>query len=629
VTAIEERTAPPVGPTAGARRRVAVLVGALAAAWLVPWTTHLVGVDWLLVPAVAVGVAGLLRGGRGVLDRLVLASALVVVATLVAALGFSVWPWHLHPVALGGLGLSVPVIVSAGLGRPWRLPRWVRSDTLVAVPAGLFAAAMCWPFARRDLADRLALMLAGEDGTRHFVMYDTVRRVGGYLFLHRAEAVGAALNVDLTYPPGAHLLTAVLDNLVTSSAGVGDAAAGLERFLWYQVGAYAVLGLAVLWAARRVAGPAATVPSFAPVAGAVVAYLLFGDMITAFLYGYLPEILGLAFLAVLVALAARPLARTREQVAVVTALVVAIGFTYYVVLPVAGVVVLAHAWWHRRRLRRHPWFTAALVALGAPLALLVWWINTEDQSADLLVQRFGILPVRLGPVLALGLLVVAAGAARSWRRSATARVTAVAGLVVVAVTAAIALVQLSLVGHTVYFFHKFLHAVVVVLLVGLGGVVPPLAGRLDRHRRPAALVAAAALAALPVAALGGFTLNASVNRGGSWGVAYLRGTEGETGAARAAVRAFREVPPAPGPVLVFYPDGRADVHASMSLAALRRSYGTNWPAFQWLQHEYTMDRLPDYLRAHPGAQVITTNPDVLATARTLPPELGLSIVNLR
>ena len=426
----------PVGPPAAFRvsswRRPVVLIGAVAAGWLVPLATHLLGVDWLVLLAIGVGAAGLLRGGRTVVDRFVLAGTLLVGTTLAAGLVISVWPWHLHPVALGGSGLTGLIVASAALRRRWRLPRWARADTLVAVPAGLFALAMCWPFARRDLADRLALMVAGEDGTRHFVMFDTLRRVGGYLFLHRPEAIGAALRVDLTYPAGSHMLAAVVDSFVTSSTRVGDAAAAQERFLWYQVAAYVFLGLAVIWSARRVAGPVADAVTFAPVAGAIVGYLLFGDMITAFLYGYLPEILGLGYLAVLIGIAARPLARTREQVAVMTAAVVAIGFTYYVALPIAAAATLAYAWWYRRRLRRRPWFTASFVVLGIPLTLLVWYINSADQSSELLVQRFGILPVRLGPVLALGLLVVAAMATRSWRRSPATRTIAIAAETAVA-----------------------------------------------------------------------------------------------------------------------------------------------------------------------------------------------------
>jgi hypothetical protein len=616
-------------------RRVAMLLGALAAGWVVPFATHLLGVDWLVLLAIGAGGAGLLRGGRTVLDRFVLAATLLVGTTLVAGLVFSVWPWHLHPVALGGSGLTVLIVASAALRRPWRLPRWVLADTLVAVPVALLALAMCWPYARRDLADRLALMLAGEDGTRHFVMFDTLRRVGGYLFLHRPEAIGSSLRVDLTYPPGSHMLAAVFDGFVTSSAQVGDAAAAQERFLWYQVAAYVFLGLTVIWSARRVAGPVANAVTFAPVAGAAVGYLLFGDMITAFLYGYLPEILGLGYLAVLIGIAARPLARTREQVAVMTAAVVAIGFTYYVALPIAAAVTLAYAWSYRRRLLRRPWLTATAVALGTPLTLLVLYVNSADQSSELLVQRFGILPVRFGPVLALGLLVVTALAARSWRRSAATRTIAVTVATAGAVTVVIGLIQIQVVGHTVYFFHKFMHSVVVVLLIALGATAAALARGLDAGRgRVTTAVMAAGLTLVPIAALGGFSLNHEVRRGGSWGIAYLRGTESETRSARTAIQAFRHAPPEPGrQVMVFFPDGRPDVHASMSLAALRRVYGPNWPTFQWLKLDYTPAGLSGYVLAHPapGFQVITANPHLLQSLRELRaghPELQLSIVDV-
>src|SRR6185436_5471197 len=99
------------------------------------------------------------------------------------------------------------------------------------------------------------------------------------------EASVSVIHQDLTYPAGAHAIAAVLDNFVTSSATVGDSLHALNRFLWYVVASYVFMALAVLWSARRLAGPSATAWSFTPIAGACVGYLLFSEMITTFMYG--------------------------------------------------------------------------------------------------------------------------------------------------------------------------------------------------------------------------------------------------------------------------------------------------------------------------------------------------------
>jgi len=57
-------------------RPVAVLV---VLAWAVPGTTHLLGIDWLLPPLVLVATASLLRVGRTLLDRLMLALCLLLI----------------------------------------------------------------------------------------------------------------------------------------------------------------------------------------------------------------------------------------------------------------------------------------------------------------------------------------------------------------------------------------------------------------------------------------------------------------------------------------------------------------------------------------------------------------------
>ena len=49
-----------------------------------------------------------------------------------------------------------------------------------------------------------------EDFSRHLNMYDTIRVVGGYMFLHGDQAAGQTAGVSfLTYPQGSHLIYAI------------------------------------------------------------------------------------------------------------------------------------------------------------------------------------------------------------------------------------------------------------------------------------------------------------------------------------------------------------------------------------------------------------------------------------
>src|SRR5689334_3497459 len=82
-------------------RRALYLLGALAAAWVVPLLTHLVGVDWLLVPAYLAGLVGLQRGLPTLLDRIVAGIVQSFGALCVAGLFFS-YVGKLHPVVLAG-----------------------------------------------------------------------------------------------------------------------------------------------------------------------------------------------------------------------------------------------------------------------------------------------------------------------------------------------------------------------------------------------------------------------------------------------------------------------------------------------------------------------------------------------
>src|SRR2546423_12211288 len=97
-------------------RPVAVLV---VLAWAVPGTAQLLGIDWLLPPLVLVATASLLRVGRTLLDRLMLALCLLLGGTCAAGLPLSVWPWRLPP---GPGAILAPAVLAGPAALPGRPP---------------------------------------------------------------------------------------------------------------------------------------------------------------------------------------------------------------------------------------------------------------------------------------------------------------------------------------------------------------------------------------------------------------------------------------------------------------------------------------------------------------------------
>jgi hypothetical protein len=113
-------------PRAWSSRRLSVL---LAASWAMATAFHLLRVDWLSALVVLAALASLLRR-RGVLDRILVALALLMGAGGAAGLLWSVWPWGLAPVAISGTALTALVVVAAATGRRPSLPAFRSSDLL-------------------------------------------------------------------------------------------------------------------------------------------------------------------------------------------------------------------------------------------------------------------------------------------------------------------------------------------------------------------------------------------------------------------------------------------------------------------------------------------------------------------
>lgn len=466
--------------------------GLLVLAWLAAYAAVRLGLGGVLPVVLWLGVAGLLRAGTTLLDRLLLGALLGL--GLLGGLGvlFSWWPWGLDPVPVAGVALSLVVVVHAGSGRPFRLPRPRWTDLAPPVVAGAITAAVALPYLRAgDFTGRLAALMSGEDSTRHASLVDHLREAGAYPFLDPG-AVSDVLNPGMAdYPQGWHLVAAVLENLAASRAGLGPVEHDLTALMVLLLGTFGLLVLTVVWAAGRLAAATTDVASRAGgaspadgatqgrgtgrrgVAGQLTAVcaaglLLVGsELVRTIVYTYAAEMFALAFLAALVAVAARPAVRTRDQIALLSALTIGVGFSYYLFLPIAALIVACAVVADRRRMRRAPGSVAVGVLLCglAPLQALAGVLAGRRDGQLALGSLGGVRPVEL----ALLAVLIAAGLVIGrrdpvWRRYAPAFATAL-------LAAAAVYGYLRWWGTDPgYYFGKMLHGYVLVALVGVGAV---------------------------------------------------------------------------------------------------------------------------------------------------------------
>ena len=331
--------------------------------------------------------------------------------------------------------------------------------------------------------------------------------------------------------------------------------AALDLLLVFHVATYGLFGLVLAWALCWVGGPLVrTGGRLVLVAVALGAMLTMSDLIRLVVSGYPAQMLGLTLLTLLIAVLARPISRGPSQLIVVTSLVAALGFAYYVYLPVALAAVAIWAWRRveaaRDAPRHRPLVRRGRVGFTVPALL-----GMNDHQADGLTLT-GTPPLVGRNVLVAALLVILAGTVttRSGRRSPVWRAYALAAAPTLVATLALGAFQLVAFGTTGYYFDKLLAATEVALLVGLGSaarLLPPP----PRHPRTASTRIAAAspsvLAAAAVVALLGGVTSDSVLRSGTpvtWGTEWYKGMFRIDELADTTLRVMAEHPPRPGPV---------------------------------------------------------------------------------
>ncbi|RNL98940.1 hypothetical protein EFE23_12090 [Micromonospora solifontis] len=580
-------------------RRVTVVAFGLAAAWLLPLLAYALGAAAVLPPLVLALTAGLLRAGRTLLDRLVLGAALLLGAVAAAGLLFSAWPWGLHPVPVAGAALTVLLGVAVATGRRPRWPRPATTD-LPPVLAGVVAAvALGWPYLRAgELAGRLAYAMIGEDNSRHLAAVEGIRAVGGYLFTDPEAAARIAPAAMTWYPQGFHLTAALLDTFLRSSTAPADPVHALDHYLGWALSAYALLVLALVWAATRIAGRQLDPARTWAVAGVVTVLCLGSELARFVVYGYPGETLGLALSALLVALLCRPVAGTGTQLCLVGALCVGVGFAYLMFLPVVGLLVLAWLVRQRRAVLRRPALLAGVALVAVPLTPLtsIGGLLNTDQLDN--VATGGAVEPRYDALLALTALVTAgllAGGLRLpvWRRYAGALGTGL--LFVLGVR-----IWFHLLGTAPrYYYGKTLHLLLMLLLVGLGALallLPPpwttrpaangLGGAAGRRPRPLARPLVAATVVVAAAGTAGLPRGTGIfaqpfgDRSTTWASAWWSGRLARPHPADLTVRALAQAPAEPGTVTVVASGTRREGYlCSLFLATLQGTAGASGPAY--------------------------------------------------
>lgn len=491
----------------------------------------------MLLPVLVVAATLLLvRAGERFLDRLVITLVTLYGFTCGIGLLFSVWPWHLHPVAVAAVAFAVLAAIVAGGRRP-KLPPAPRVDEAAALvlTAGV-AAFVAVALFRHPLAQRLGVFMMGDDSSRHFAIFDYIRRGGSYLFIRQPPGP-RILDVLVPYPQGMHFTWALADNFAHSSTHVPAPLALADDFLVFGVITYGLFALATLWAVLRLAGPRPRL--WAALVGLVTlaAWCTLGYLITLHQRGYSNQLVSLGLMLVAVVLSARPLpaARNRTALIVFAAAIVGTAFTNFLMLPVQAVAALVWMWRQRRWLVAHWRLFVGVAIVTCAVAVVPVYVNVSTAATGFINGGGPVVAPR--PLLTVALVVacLAAPVFPAVRRSPAFAAMAVnfagAGLVALLV----ALNQIATAGRVGYYFVKSLQIFVLLAAVTLAalavGGLTGLAARKPGHRigllapgmGSAVLAALLLWGALTHAGAQRDTFPENQVRHGSFGWAYLRG----------------------------------------------------------------------------------------------------------
>ena len=585
----------PVRDRGPARPSVVVVAAFGAAAWLLPLVAHALHVDWLVLITAWLGIASQLRAGRLLVDRLVPAGILLAGFLIAAGLVFSVWPWGLDPVPVGGVTLSTVVLAGVISGRRPRLPRRFVPTDLVVVGAG----ALSWwclnaPTAGKSFAAKLPYIAAREDMFNHYTLYDAIHRVGGYAFLNLG-AIKPYMSPGLLnptamdfYPQGMHYLFALVDVFVRSDTDPGSNLGEYGRFALYNIAVLAILAAVLVWAARWIAGPGLAGWRRGFVCVVVGGLAAVGQLTTLYWQAFAAHAAGLVVLAAAIAVCSRPPRAAREQVLLLGAVLVASTFIYnltaVMVVGMAGIAVVVY----RRRLREY-WRFAALVGGPVIFVALVPYaaqMFAGFNASDKFLMWGSALHFSRVLLVVFALAGLSAMVTRTGRRSPSWRVASFSLLWCGALTVAMCCYAYLKVGDTTYYCEKLIEGVWVVSLACFGAVGTLLKSDLgiDGARRfggGAVNAAASGLAALIASVLVGVIpltpaamANGAPAQNVTWGAAWRAGFISSDFSAPLTVLArHRMLGDGIATIVVFDDWGQTNWRVSMFNAALNHDRG--------------------------------------------------------
>jgi hypothetical protein len=452
-----------------------VVVALFAGAWIVPVLTQLSRTDPLLVLLIVFGTGGLLRVGATIVDRLFITLGLLIGLAVVGGLVFSLWPFGLQPIALGGVALTLLVAAYVWFGAPppWRTwpRRMLGSDVvlLVGLIAGFLVA--YWPSWSTVAGSKLGYAGMTGDRLRHFSLFDAIHRYGGYTFLMQGKVKNAVdPGVLAVYPPGQHYLYALADIFLRSSVNPGNAANELVRYnIWVSLG-YGFMIASVAWAARWVAGPLLKGWRRVFLTTAIAAYLFAGAFTEAVWSTWDPQVAAMAQLAILAAICFRPPRDWRLHAAMMALLFVAVCLTYELYAPFAAILIAVSLAYYRKRLLPH-WKTLLVVTIVAIPAALSEYIAARHAglNASAAVQATGFtIPLSWLVMALLGAFGLLGFMTRSARRRPSAVVGLIAGVLSTLAVLVMMVYMFSTIGAVSYYYWKVVEAWAVILMVGAG-----------------------------------------------------------------------------------------------------------------------------------------------------------------
>ncbi|GIG69611.1 hypothetical protein [Phytomonospora endophytica] len=475
----------------------------LAAAWAIPALAHLLGADVVMLPVIWVATATLMRTGTRLLDRLIPALGLTCGAVMLLGFLTTYWPWGLHPIPMSGTAFTILVAVAVFTGRRPRLPlRPHGTDLVLAVGAVLTTYLAAAPTLATTRLGWTAYAAISGDRLRQFNLFDTIRAIGGYPALN-PEAAGPILESSMlpAYPPGMHYVLATIDAYITGGNNPGSALDALQRYHWYVTIGFGLMVLTTAWAARWIAGPQAAGWKRALITSTVVLFVSTGIFSTMVWEGFDAQIVGLAFLAILLAVLARPPKHLGEHIVLAGTLTVAVTYSYTLYAAFAGIAILATVVTQWRRLKARPVLTIALGAffgLAASMQVLIPYIRGFDGAHHVNATGF-IVPmpkVILYACLALAAVAVFTPNLRRSPRLQILAATSVGGLLF---AIGLRAYNVAYIGTGSYYYEKVLQALVLILVITAGAALvhvrPPTWWRYATSGRTRGLIASTAAVA--------------------------------------------------------------------------------------------------------------------------------------